>query len=105
MVGTAVLELPWAFQQSGIIPGLIFTFTSFLTSFYTCKLVIVMSGTDPDYSDTLRKFWGPIGYYVGLFAPMILILGGITTFFITMNQIIYQMCLALFHLFTNEKVY
>jgi hypothetical protein len=58
MTGTAVAILPWAYQQSGIVLGLIITFTSFIISFYTCKLIIDMSGTDSDFSLTLKKFYG-----------------------------------------------
>ena len=58
MIGTAVVSLPWAFQESGMLLGLIITLTSFLVSFYTCKLIIDMAGTDPDYSDTLKKYFG-----------------------------------------------
>ena len=58
MIGTAVVSLPWAFQESGMLLGLIITFTSFMVSFYTCKLIIDMTGKDPDYSDTLRKYYG-----------------------------------------------
>ena len=67
MIGTAVAALPWTFQQSGIVLGVILSFTSFLISFYTCKLIIEMAGTDPDYSDTLKKFYGkylPINHYL-----------------------------------------
>ena len=58
MIGTAVVSLPWAFQESGMLLGLIITFTSFIVSFYTCKLIIDMAGKDPDYSDTLKKYYG-----------------------------------------------
>ena len=63
MLGTCVCTLPYCFQESGIILGLILTFVTFLISFYTCKLIIDMSGTDPDYSDTLRKFYGKLHYF------------------------------------------
>ena len=58
MLGTAVVTLPYCFQQSGILLGLVLSFVTFLISFYTCKLIIEMAGTDPDYADTLRKFYG-----------------------------------------------
>ena len=58
MIGTAVATLPWSFQQSGVILGIILSFISYLVSFYTCKLIIDMAGNDSDYSDTLRKFYG-----------------------------------------------
>jgi amino acid permease len=60
MIGTAVAALPWTFQQSGIILGLILCFTSFIISFYTCKLIIDMAGNDSDYSETLRKYYGKL---------------------------------------------
>lgn len=55
-----------------------------------------MAGTDADYSITLRKFYGNWGYYTGLIAPAILILGAVATFFVTMNQVLYPMVLALY---------
>ena len=76
--------------------GLILSFTSFLISFYTCKLIIDMAGNDADYSDTLKKFYGKFGYYAGLIAPAILILGAVACFFVTMNQVLYPMILAIY---------
>jgi len=55
-----------------------------------------MAGTDADYSITLRKFYGSWGYYTGLIAPALLILGAVATFFVTMNQVLYPMVLALY---------
>ena len=40
MLGTAIVALPWAFQQSGFSIGLLITISSFLVSFYTCRLII-----------------------------------------------------------------
>lgn len=96
MIGTAVASLPWAFQQSGLILGLIISFCSFLVSFYTCKLIIQMSGSDPDYSITLRKYYGSLGYYVGLLAPAFLIVGAVSVYFVIMTQVLYPMCLAIY---------
>ena len=55
-----------------------------------------MAGNDADYSDTLRKFYGKPGYYAGLIAPAILILGAVACFFVTMNQVLYPMILAMY---------
>ena len=55
MAGTALTVIPWAYQQSGIILGIILTFIAFIFSFYTCLLVMKTSGNDVDYTDTLRK--------------------------------------------------
>jgi len=104
MIGTAVAALPWTFQQSGIILGVLLCFTSFVISFYTCKLIIDMAGTDADYSDTLRKFYGKPGYYAGLIAPAVLILGAVATMFVTMNQVFYPMILAVYTWTSGTKV-
>ena len=58
MIGSAVVSLPWAFQQSGLILGVILSTTSFFVSFYTTKLVIETAGTDKEYADTLKKYFG-----------------------------------------------
>ncbi len=58
MIGTAVVSLPWAFQQSGLLLGLIIAFLSFCISWYTCKLIVDASLYDKDYSLTLKKYYG-----------------------------------------------
>ena len=58
MIGTAVVSLPWAFQESGMALAVIITVVSFFVSFYTCKLIVDATGNDPDYSDTLKKYYG-----------------------------------------------
>ena len=38
--------------------GLLGTLVGFFISYYTCMLIIRMAGDDPDYCETLRKFYG-----------------------------------------------
>jgi amino acid permease len=84
MLGSAVVSLPWAFQQSGLVLGLIISFFSFLISFYTCKLIIDVTGDDPDFADTMMRFYGSAGYYSSLIAPAFLISGAATVYFVIM---------------------
>ena len=65
MIGTAIVSLPWAFQKSGIVIGVATSLICYLISFYTCWLIVDSIGDDPDYSDTLRKYYGKIGLYTG----------------------------------------
>lgn len=58
MIGSAVVSLPWAFQQAGLMIGLIVTFTSFIVSYYTCYLIVRSSSRDSDFSDTVRRYYG-----------------------------------------------
>ena len=55
MIGTAVVSLPWAFQQSGMLLGCLITFASFVVGLYTCILIVKATGTDADYSVTAKK--------------------------------------------------
>jgi amino acid permease len=66
MAGTGIVTMPWAFQQSGIILGVILTFIAFIISFYTCYLVIKTAGNDIDYTETLKRYFGKYGWSFGM---------------------------------------
>mmetsp|Transcript_34136 Transcript_34136/g.24646 ORF Transcript_34136/g.24646 Transcript_34136/m.24646 type:complete len:86 (-) Transcript_34136:1310-1567(-) len=85
MLGSAILSLPWAFQGSGLLLGIIISFTSFVISFYTCKLIVETAGDDPDYCDTLRKYFGMQGYYIALIGPSFVIIGAVSVYFVIMT--------------------
>lgn len=85
MIGSAVVSLPWAFQQAGLMLGLIIAFTSFMVSFYTCSLIIRMAQSDSDYSETLKKYYGKVGYYTGIFTPACIIIGALSVYFVIMT--------------------
>lgn len=61
MIGSAVVSLPWAYQQSGLIIGCMITCSSFLVSYYTCYLVIHASRRDSDFFDTVKRYYGTVG--------------------------------------------
>ena len=103
MIGTAVVSLPWAYQQAGLVLGLAISFTSFLISFYTCKLIIEATGDDADFSDTLKKYYGMKGYYAGILSPCLLIVGAVTVLFVIMSQLSYPIFLAIFSWTTGNK--
>lgn len=42
-------------------------------------------GDDLDYADTLHKYYGKKGYYAGLIAPVIVIVGAIIVLFVIMS--------------------
>ena len=58
MMGSAVVSLPWAFQQAGLVIGCFITFTSFLVSYYTCYLIVHCARKDSDFFDTVRRYYG-----------------------------------------------
>lgn len=67
MIGTAIVSLPWAFQQAGLILALTISFTSFLISLYTCKLIFKCQGDDQNYFDTLKKYYGKLNLRFSIF--------------------------------------
>ena len=82
MVGTGLVTIPWAYYKSGIILGILLTIFAFTVSFTTQYMIMKTAGTDLDYTDTLRKTFGPAGWYFGmgvfvvmLFIPIILYVG------------------------------
>lgn len=95
MAGSAIVSLPWAFQETGLLLGIIISFTSFLISFYTCYLIIETAKKDKDYIFTLKKYFGKTGYYIGLIGPTILIFGAITVYFVVIVQSAYPLWLVL----------
>ena len=46
---------------------------------------------------------GAPGYYMGLIAPAVLILGAVAVFFVTMNQVLYPMILAVYVWIAGNK--
>ena len=85
MIGTAVVCLPWAFQQAGFLLASCICFTSYLVSFYTTKLIVDATGRDADFCITLKKYFGKKGYYTGIIAPAVLMLGAMTALFVILS--------------------
>lgn len=103
MAGTGIVTMPWAFQQSGIVLGLILTFIAFLISFYTCYLVIKTAGNDIDYTDTLRRHFGPKGWAVGMICFCINLYVPILIFFQLLAQNLFPILLVIVELFTGNN--
>ena len=63
MMGSAVVSLPWAFQQAGLFLGCTISLTSFVASYYTCYLIIHCAQKDSDFSDTIKRYYGMFFLY------------------------------------------
>ena len=97
MIGTAVVCLPWAFQEAGMLLGCIICFTSCLVSFYTTKLIIDTTGNDADFSITLKKYFGKKCYYIGILAPALMILGVLIVLYVLLAQLSYPVLLSIYY--------
>ena len=101
MMGSAVVSLPWAFQQAGLVIGCFITFTSFLVSYYTCYLIVRTARRDSDFFDTVYRYYGKSadtrlvnlsidlnaclgapGYYTGSIMLVVLLFGVLTVYFV-----------------------
>jgi len=58
MIGAGLVTLPWAYQQSGLLVGLVLTLLAFAISYYTQLVVLRTSGTDIDYTFTAKRVFG-----------------------------------------------
>lgn len=103
MAGTGIVTMPWAFQQSGILLGLILTFIAFVISFYTCYLVIKTAGSDIDYTDTLRRHFGQKGWAIGMTCFCINLYVPILIFFQLLAQNLFPILLVIVELFTGNN--
>lgn len=71
-------------------------FTSYLVSFYTCKLIVDTTGTDADFCITLKRYFGKPGYYAGIIAPCLMLLAAVIVLFIILSQLSYPILLSIY---------
>ena len=76
--------------------------TSYLVSFYTTKLLIDATKADANFCITLKKYFGMKGYYMGIIAPALLMLGAMTALFVILSQLLYPILLALWEWIVNR---
>ena len=64
MVGASILTMPYSFYNSGLLIGFTISFLSFVFQMRTCILIVRSTLPHDDYYDTIRKYWGPVGFYL-----------------------------------------
>ena len=101
MAGTGMVTIPWAYQESGIVLGSILTFVAFSISFFTCYLVVLTAGTDIDYTDTLKRYFGKAGWLVGMVCFILNLYVPILLFFQLLAQTLFPILLFIIELFTG----
>jgi amino acid permease len=82
MIGSGLVSLPWAFQQSGAMLSVILCLIAVLISYYTCNLIIKCAKHDEDYQKTIYKYLGKSGWMLGLITTTMLIFGAGTVIFV-----------------------
>lgn len=85
MVGSGIVSLPWTFNNSGFLLGIIICLIGVIISFRTCILMIRTAGNDAEFFDTLLKYWGKPAYYSGLISTLLIIVAAVCAYFIIMS--------------------
>jgi hypothetical protein len=79
MIGSGVINLPWAIKQAGIIPTLFLTPIYGAICFYTCYIYLKTGINAKDFSDTVSKYFGKkYGFYgrsLQIIASILLMVG------------------------------
>ena len=71
-------------------------FTSYIISFYTCKLIIDTTDRDADFCITLKRYYGNFGYYTGILFPLFMLLSTVIVLFIILSELLYPILLSLY---------
>jgi amino acid permease len=96
MLGSALVTLPWAFQQAGWLFSIILCFSSVLISSYTCSIIVKFTREEDDFQDAIFKYFGKKGWYIGVIASTAVIAGAHIGMFIVMSQLLYTLIMALY---------
>ena len=73
MVGTGLLTIPWAYSEAGLLLGVILTLVAFLLSFSTQYCVMKAAGDDVDFTETMRRYFGNKGWFIGMFVFVVML--------------------------------
>lgn len=95
MIGSGIVALPWTFGQSGFLLGLIICIVGLIISYRTCILMIRAAGNDPEYFDTLYKYWGAWAYYLGFISTLLIMVAAVCAYFVILSQMLYFILLAI----------
>ena len=57
--------------------------------------MIRAAGNDPEYFDTLYKYWGKWAYYLGFISTLLIMVAAVCAYFVILSQMLYFILLAL----------
>ena len=96
MLGSTLVTLPWAFQQAGWLFSIILSFTTVCISTYTCSIIVRFTRDDDDFYDSLFKYFGRLGWYIGIVSTTAVIGGAHIGMFIVLSQLLYSLIMAMY---------
>jgi len=75
MLGSSMLVLPWAFDESGLVPGLLLLISIGIFCHYTSSLILKWSSGFDDFSDMCNHFLGSWAWHTSLVSSLLVLLG------------------------------
>ena len=81
VIGVGTVTLPWAFQQSGILVGILITALSALFAFVTNYMLLRAAGSDSNFSDTMHRYFPNGGWAISMACFIVNFYVGIILFF------------------------
>lgn len=93
MIGCGTVTLPWAFQQSGILLGILLTALSCAFCFTTNYLQLRTAGKDTNFSDTMHRYFPTYGWSISMGCFIINFYVALILFFQVLSQSLYPMIL------------
>ncbi|KAI3384509.1 hypothetical protein SNEBB_011410 [Seison nebaliae] len=98
MMGTSLLNMPWAIDQAGLVLGVIIILTMCAICFYTCTLILEsrnavhIPGTSIiEFTDICKYYFGRTGELASLAFSLLSILGGAIVYWILMSNFLYTL--------------
>lgn len=95
MMGTALLSMPWALNQAGLILGLLFILAMGILAFYTAFRVVdatekcSAAGQNIEFADVCRFYFGKWGDRVALWFSLISLIGATIVYWVLMSNFLY----------------
>lgn len=95
MMGTALLTMPWALNQAGLVLGLIFMISMGLLAFYTAYRVVEGTekcsslGQNIEFSDVCRYYFGKWGDRIALWFSLMSLIGATIVYWVLMSNFLY----------------
>ena len=69
---------------------------------YTCWLVISFTGKYVDTSEALYVYYGGVGWFIGLVAPICILIGSTSVYFVIDTQLSYRIAVGVYQMVTGN---
>jgi sodium-coupled neutral amino acid transporter 9 len=91
MMGSTLYTMPWGFQESGLLGGVLTILLMGVTTCFTCGLVLQDGSKFSNFLD-MNKYYGGSGLqFLVLVMSLVVLLGALTSYHILLSTVVYGM--------------